>query len=64
MLVSGCEVCEDVDKLDEDPGISFPDDVEPKPPITTRFNFRLLDYYLPKPDIVGIRNDQLSSRAA
>ena len=57
MLVSGCEVCEDIDKLDEDPGISFPDDVEPKPPITTSFNFRLLDYYLPKPDVVEVRND-------
>ena len=54
MLVSGRKVCEDVDKLDEDPGIGFSDDVEPKPIITASLNFWLLNDDLSEPENFGI----------
>ena len=51
MLVSSGKVCEDVNKLDEDPGVGFPDDVEPQPIITAGLNFGLLNNYFSKPEI-------------
>ena len=54
MLVCGCKVCEDVDKLDEDPGIGFSDDVEPQPIITASLNFGLLNDDLSEPENLGI----------
>ena len=54
MLVSRCKVCEYVNKLDEDPGVGFPDNVEPQPIITASLNLWLLNNYLSKPEILGI----------
>ena len=49
MLVSCCKVCEDVDELDEDPGVGFPENVEPQPIIAASLDLRLLDDYLSEP---------------
>ena len=54
MLVSCSKVCENVNELDEDPGVGFPDNVEPEPIITASLNLRLLDNYLSKPEMSGI----------
>ena len=54
MLVSCRKVCENVDELDEDPGVGFPDDVEPQPIITASLNLGLLNNDLSKPENLGI----------
>ena len=49
MLVSCCKVCENVDELDEDPGVGFAKNVEPQPIIAASLDLRLLDDYLSEP---------------